>query len=108
MTVRPSPKAPRQRQDPNCEDVDGHPAVLVAAAVGSREILEMLLQAPENGGRLGYRFGIFWTGGFAILCVSIVFLLRGGGGLSCWKDEEDMLKQWSYRIVWVRRIKPHN
>lgn len=34
----------RQRQDPNCEDADGHPAILVAAAVGSREILEMLLK----------------------------------------------------------------
>eukprot|EP00913_Durusdinium_trenchii_P020569 g19319.t2 len=37
-----------QRQDPNCQDADGHPAIMVAAAVGSRDILEMLLQAGAD------------------------------------------------------------
>lgn len=34
----------RQRQDPNCQDADGHPAILVAAALGTCEIVEMLLK----------------------------------------------------------------
>ena len=45
----------RQRQDPNCQGADGHPAILVAAAVGSCEILKILLKES----------GIRWDGHFS-------------------------------------------
>ena len=54
----------RRRQDPNCQDAEGHPATLVAAAVGSCEILEILLKDLgshwEPLGAIGSHWDIGW------------------------------------------------